>query len=174
MVIRFVQSWRADAHGRLLIWAALYFLLLVVVNVVVNFGTNFTVLRLAYYWLLSPQTVEQSADSWRVMLAALRWLQSGAEDGTLYQEIFFERRMKFQYPPTSLLPLSALEALGAAPTPPLLNAIGRIVIGMTVCAMGALAWILAGRAGWALERRIGAAVLAGGSIFFLFPVMYPY
>jgi len=48
-----------------------------------------------------------ASDSWAVMLRALEVL-SGPEAGQLYQTLFSEQRAKFQYPPTSLLPVELL------------------------------------------------------------------
>ena len=48
------------------------------------------------------------ADSWTPMLDALHYLQS-IHNKPLYSAIFFEAKTKFQYPPTSLLPLSFLK-----------------------------------------------------------------
>jgi hypothetical protein len=48
-------------------------------------------------------------DSWRPMRAALAHLDGGSAE-PLYRELFFARGTKFQYPPTSLLPLAALRA----------------------------------------------------------------
>jgi alpha-1,2-mannosyltransferase len=46
-------------------------------------------------------------DSWRPMRAALRYLDEPQEK-PLYQHVFFDQRVKFQYPPSSLLPLEPL------------------------------------------------------------------
>lgn len=46
-------------------------------------------------------------DSWRPMRAALRYLDEPREK-PLYQHVFFDQRVKFQYPPSSLLPLEPL------------------------------------------------------------------
>lgn len=44
----------------------------------------------------------QGADSWRPMETALTFIQS-TPSGALYEELFFQRHIKFQYPPSSLL-----------------------------------------------------------------------
>ena len=74
------------------------------------------------------------ADSWDPMIAALDWLQRSHE-GKLYQSIFFQQQIKFQYPPTSLLPLAAMRAAGVPLSPDLLNVVGWV-------------WIEIGRASW--------------------------
>ncbi len=54
---------------------------------------------------------ESLADSWRPMAEALQILRS-PEGDRLYEKVFFEDKVKFQYPPTSLVYLAALESLG--------------------------------------------------------------
>ncbi|MBX9746842.1 MAG: DUF2029 domain-containing protein [Hyphomonadaceae bacterium] len=169
MLAQLLQSWWP--RGRHLIGVAAVFAALVLLNFIVNALTGFNVLRFGYYWLARP--ADASADSWRVMIAALNWVQTGP-DGTLYEEIFFRQRMKFQYPPTSLLPLSALQALGAELTPQLLNSINRVAFGLTAVAMGALAWLLARHANWDRDMRLAASVLAAASVFLLYPLIYAF
>jgi hypothetical protein len=56
----------------------------------------------------------QGQDSWGPMGHALDYLGGeGERERALYDEIFFAQQRKFQYPPTSLLPLYALSALAA-------------------------------------------------------------
>lgn len=59
-------------------------------------------------------------DSWEPMTIALHYLHSGGT--TLYQSLFFEEGIKFQYPPTSLLFLEPFAPFTRHPAP-LLNAI---------------------------------------------------
>lgn len=75
-------------------------------------------------WIASPsgykETVLQhsfdvlrldgSDDSWGAMAIALEHVQSG-EPQTIYREVFFDRNVKFQYPPSSLLALMAMQAV---------------------------------------------------------------
>ena len=72
-------------------------------------------------------------DSWQPMRAALAYLDA-AEPAPVYRALFRERGIKFQYPPTSLLPLAALRAaLGPdAISDPALNALARIAALATV------------------------------------------
>src|SRR3990172_1878515 len=53
-------------------------------------------------------------DSWRPMREALRTLDAKPRL-PIYQELFFTRGVKFQYPPTSLLPLWLLRRVGGGP-----------------------------------------------------------
>ena len=55
-------------------------------------------------------TASQGVDSWRPMNQAHRYLASGASP-PLYAWLFFERKIKFIYPPTSLLLFDAFDAL---------------------------------------------------------------
>lgn len=64
-------------------------------------------------------------DSWRPMIEALHVLRSPDGDN-LYETIFFGERIKFQYPPTSLIWLAALEPFGLA-NAHALNAINALV-----------------------------------------------
>ena len=75
-------------------------------------------------WLVSPagykETVLQhswdvlrvdgSDDSWGAMAIALDYFRSG-EKLPIYSEVFFDRNVKFQYPPSSLFALMAMQAM---------------------------------------------------------------
>lgn len=50
-------------------------------------------------------------DSWDPMIAALDWLHDRPGEN-VYEGVFFQQRIKFQYPVTSLLPLEAMQAFG--------------------------------------------------------------
>lgn len=50
-------------------------------------------------------------DSWDPMIAALNWLHDRSGEN-VYEGVFFQQRIKFQYPVTSLLPLEAMQAFG--------------------------------------------------------------
>lgn len=99
-------------------------------------------------------------DSWKPMRAALRYLDQPGER-ELYQEIFFGRGIKLQYPPTSLLPLDALRRLPGADwtSDPWLNRISWSAV--LACAFLSVAILLGAReppAGGA-RSRIDAACL---------------
>jgi hypothetical protein len=57
-----------------------------------------------------PNHFAAAEDSWKPMRMAREWLGE-AHEGRLYQEVFFERGVKLQYPPSSVLWLEALELL---------------------------------------------------------------
>ncbi len=77
-----------------------------------------------------------TADSWRPMNEALRVLRS-PEGGPLYRKLFFEDQIKFQYPPTSLVYLAALEPFGLT-SPDALDAINLAVFAVGCFAFAAL------------------------------------
>ena len=70
-------------------------------------------------WLASPPShketvlqhswdvlrVDGSDDSWGAMAIALEYFRSG-EPLPIYSEVFFDRNVKFQYPPSSLFALT--------------------------------------------------------------------
>src|ERR1700732_13408 len=68
-------------------------------------GTNHpSVLNLARRWAMSWASGLPMGDSWNPMRSALDWIRQHP-GGRLYEQLFFVDRIKFQYPPSSLLPL---------------------------------------------------------------------
>lgn len=128
-----------------------------------------------YVWLVEPSRAWD--DSWGVMLEAYDWLQEPHEH-TLYQDVFFGRQHKFQYPLTALLPLTAMAKLGVAPTAHRLNIIGWGWIAMTALAMAAFSAVLAKRSGvvepvgWRARAMVGAAAAFATLTFY--PIMLGY
>lgn len=84
-------------------------------------------------WLeRNPDHLAAAEDSWKPMRMARAWL-AGPRDGRLYQEIFFERGVKLQYPPTSVLWLDALALLpGDWTSNTALNALSWLAVLATV------------------------------------------
>lgn len=128
-----------------------------------------------YVWLVQPSRAWD--DSWGVMLEAYDWLQEPHES-TLYQDIFFERQHKFQYPPTALLPLTAMAGLGVAPTAHRLNIVSWGWIAISALAMAALSVVLAERSGvvepvgWRGRAIVGATAAFATLTFY--PIMAAY
>jgi hypothetical protein len=60
--------------------------------------------------VLQREIQYQGMDSWRPMIWADEYLQSNGKE-PLYDKIFFESNIKFQYPPSSLLIVRALKSL---------------------------------------------------------------
>jgi hypothetical protein len=123
---------------------------------------------------------EVGGDSWWAMHQAYDWF-AAPHKGTLYQEIFFEQRIKFQYPPSSLVILAIPDALGFhwshARLNGYLNMIGWVAVLIEVLAISALFWIAARRAaGGAADRKLlaAASVLVGAMTLFFYPVIRAY
>jgi|GEM_PF-343886 len=79
-----------------------------VLNVFLSFFSETTVLDFTRFFITSP--VHSGEDSWKQISAGLDYLSS-PHGRTLYAEVFFARKEKFQYPPTSLLLLMPLRWL---------------------------------------------------------------
>jgi alpha-1,2-mannosyltransferase len=80
---------------------------------------------------------EMGSDSWGPMEVALWHLDSQAPR-RLYEAVLFEQKVKFQYPPTALLALEGLRAVGAGSQPWLLNAVTWLSVVLTAVVTGAL------------------------------------
>jgi alpha-1,2-mannosyltransferase len=111
------------------------------------------------------------ADSWGPMLQGLN-VARGPQRDALYQILFFSGHVRFQYPPTSLLPIDLLSAGGLAGFRTL-NAINSVVYLLNTGAAGLLAWLLfreparaAGGSGSAPRR--GAVVVTAIIAAFVF------
>jgi alpha-1,2-mannosyltransferase len=79
-----------------------------VLNAFLSLFCETTVLDFSRFFITSP--VHSGEDSWRQIANALDYLAS-PHSRTLYAEVFFARKNKFQYPPTSLLLLEPLRGL---------------------------------------------------------------
>ena len=79
-------------------------------------------------------------DSWWPMQKALAVL-NGPHARTLYETLFFGERVRFQYPPTSLLPIDALASVGLS-SAQALNAINMAVFALNAAAIGFFVWLL--------------------------------
>lgn len=157
----------------MLFGAAMLLVMWVPVNVAMLVLTGQSGLSQTYGWVTFK--AGSIGDSWDVMKEALDWIRSHP-DGGLYQAIFFEGSSKFQYAPTSLLPMAGLEALGIAPTAAFLNRVNWVFIAVTALAVSGLTDILLRRSGGAMSgpMRLAAAVLAGGAVLAFYPVMMGY
>lgn len=100
-------------------------------------------------------------DSWMPMLVALDYLSSNADKAHLYEHIFFEKGIKFQYAPTSLAVLLGLPTLFGIPLDkPSLNALNAVLVVATVLATAVLGLVAARQQ--KLDRRTCAAAAALG------------
>lgn len=96
-------------------------------------GTVLRVITFAY---------REWADSWIPMLKALKLLY-GEHGSALYETLFFTQRIKFQYPPTSLLFLHALRQFEIPAMVSLLNKVNFVVYIANAAVIAAVADILA-------------------------------
>jgi alpha-1,2-mannosyltransferase len=108
-----------------------------------------------------------SRDSWGPMEAARSHLASG-DPRPVYDAILFEQKVKFQYPPTSLLPLEALHRWADSSAPALLNAFTWAAVVVTALATGALLRGGGGERGWVLFA------LGAGATLLFYPVVKAY
>ena len=120
--------------------------------------TNLDALQVMLNGMLHSST---RPDSWGPMMQALTVLRGPDKDG-LYQLLFFDGHVRFQYPPTSLLPLDLLSALGLASVR-ILNAINSVVYLLNAAAAGLLAWLVFRGNGRAIGRN-GLQLHPGGMV----------
>ncbi len=115
-----------------------------------------------------------AADSWGPMLKALGVL-SGSDRNALYETLFFNAHVRFQYPPTSLLLIDLLARFGLARVS-VLNAINSGVLLLEALAVAVLAWSLfqpsADRPSASVRLQpAGMALVAGGAAFLFYPII---
>jgi Glycosyltransferase family 87 len=106
-------------------------------------------------------------DSWFPMGRALDFLRAAPSGKLVYQQLFFLDHIKFQYPPTALLPLDFLRVLGVR-TSLALNFINAGLLIATGCVFAAFTVQLLGRVSCG---RIGIPI--GPLAFFLALRFYP-
>jgi hypothetical protein len=168
------DRWFHEARMRAILGFVLVAIALIPINFAIQFWTGISTLKPLQVWLMANNL--DTADSWLPMRAALDWVRT-APDGSLYHEIFFNRHLKFQYAPTSLLPLAGLDAIGLGTDPVLLNRINRLLLLLSAVGIGALTWILlpdSGRTHNDSTARGFAALVVGGATFLFFPMTYGY
>jgi hypothetical protein len=107
-------------------------------------------------------------DSWKPMRMALEWLEEPRDEG-LYQEIFFDRGVKLQYPPTSMLWMDVLAALpgGNWTSNNALNGLSWLAVLLTVAMSTWLLDRLARAPPRSLDRglRVVLAIAAGVTFY---------
>jgi alpha-1,2-mannosyltransferase len=115
------------------------------------------------------------SDSWQPMLDALAVLK-GPHEGGLYETLFFDGHVRFQYPPMSLLPIEGLKALGLSSIRSL-NRLNSIVFVLNAAAVGGLVWLLARKSPPRTPVRpvaplpIALAMLAFVTAFIFYPLV---
>lgn len=158
--------------GRILLVAVLLTALVVPIGLASQAATEWSSLVPPLHWLNGKYP--NMKDSWMPMFEALAWHREHGPAG-LYENVFFERGIKFQYAPTSLLPLTALEGLGVELSYPMLNNLNRIILPISVLGIALLTFRLLSMP----HRAIGSTLrwtvtvyVAAGSLLF-YPLMMP-
>jgi hypothetical protein len=160
-----------DSMGRVIVGAGLVVLALIPLNLLQYRLLGWSVLVPLKEWLLHYGFANY--DSWAPMRDALAYVHS-VGPRSLYQ-IFFDEHVKFQYPPTALLPISGLQLLGIDPTNTLLNNMNRALIVINAIGVG---WVFRlvlirtrGRKAAASPVTISGAVMVGAATLLFYPVM---
>lgn len=130
-------------------------------------GSNFGLIR-------DVLTINSGEDSWLPLKAAYKEFFR-IPSGRIYETIFFERHVKFQYPPSSLLPFHLAAGLGIDPSPGALAWINLAFLLIQAGCVGALFAIL-------YRQHVGdvpADAVTGGAIVFLlcltfYPAIKPF
>jgi hypothetical protein len=119
--------------------------------------------------LLSPHAVD---DSWMPMSVALE-VTRGPRASEIFQAVFFERQIKFQYPPSSLLALEPFAYFGVL-EPRVLNGLNSLLVALNAALLGRFAYRLfsRGQAGsGSFPDRRWAALIAAATGFSFFPIV---
>jgi alpha-1,2-mannosyltransferase len=106
-------------------------------------------------------------DSWHPMRLALAFLRAPEQVGLVYQKLFFTDHVKFQYPPTALLSLDLLNAIGLGASSAL-NLINAGILIATGVLFGAFSSRVLGRATW-----LGIRLPVGPMAFLIALRFYP-
>jgi hypothetical protein len=115
-------------------------------------------------------------DSWRPMLNAISIAHNQHDHARLYETVFFAQKVKFQYPPTSLLPLDILERLGLSSFA-LLNSLNFLIFVANAAALGWIAALLFAPSKQATPSshdrltQLGIAGMAFMAAFFFYPLV---
>src|SRR5690606_11132327 len=111
------------------------------------------------------------SDSWSAIFAALEYLAENPPE-LLFESLFFEQGIKFQYPPSSLLFLAPLYELGLR-TPGAFNTLNLLALVMNALLIAVLAY----RLGVGIFGPSQRSTIAMGALFvglFYEPIMLGY
>lgn len=124
--------------------------------------------------LMLRKITQGNSDSWQPMIQALSVLHDPRTHSQLYETVFFQDRIKFQYAPTSLLPIDLLQQLHLA-RDGVLNALNLIVFLVNALAVSALSYLVLPprRDPPADDRlvRIAMAALTFAACFLFYPLV---
>ncbi|HZV98641.1 MAG TPA: glycosyltransferase family 87 protein [Methylophilaceae bacterium] len=115
-------------------------------------------------------TFRTGGDSWGPMEKALQYLASHP-DGHLYEKLFVIDKIKFQYPPTSLLFHKIFYFMGLSPTLTLLTAINWIAICINALAVVAIGLTLGNQADMRGNKKVLISLLLLSTVFVSYPAM---
>lgn len=119
-VVRPIKFWLLAIAGFWIVNTLLSNLLLTQVQ-------QHTVLEEPYTAFFLTHVTNDGLDSWLTMNEAIQYRQQHP-DSSLYKHIFFNQRVKFQYPPTSLLFLEPFQSLSFDQLRSLLNFLGWLSV----------------------------------------------
>jgi alpha-1,2-mannosyltransferase len=175
LVERAKSLWDRDSRARTIAGFALLVATFVPLNLAMYYWTGVSTLKPLQLWLMVNDLAFD--DSWLPMRTALKWIRTGP-DGSLYDEVFFGRHVKFQYAPTSLLPLAGLDAVGLGSDAVVLNRISRLLLLLSAVGTGTLTRILLkhssnGEQNDSLTPDL-AALVVGGAAFLFYPLTHGY
>jgi alpha-1,2-mannosyltransferase len=120
-----------------------------------------------------PRFFAQGDDSWRPMLLASEYLRSSGSD-SVYETLFFRRKLKFQYPLTSILPIVAIQRIGLhdhAKTIRMLKLLGALALLLYIACTVALALV---RQTVSTRHKLFSAVTIAATALLFHPVMRGY
>jgi len=168
----YVRALTNNSMGRVIFIASLVVLALIPLNLLQYKLLGWSGLPPLKEWLLGFKWT--AADSWMPMRTALDYART-AGSGPLYQEVFFVRHVKFQYPPTALLPMLGLQALGIDTTNIFLNNVSRVLVAVNAVGVGFLFRLVLirthGKEAAGSRAGMAGAVLAGAATLLFYPVM---
>lgn len=159
------------SRGRVIVGAGLIVLALIPLNLLQYKLLGWSVLVPLKEWISHYSFANY--DSWAPMRGALDYARR-VGPSFLYQ-IFFDKHVKFQYPPTALLPMSGLQLLGIHTTNAVLNNINRALIVINAVGVGWLFRLVLirtrGKKAAASPVATSGAVVAGAATLLFYPVM---
>lgn len=150
--------------------ALLLLIVFVAVNVVLYAGGYLSNFRLLKTLFRMPY---EGTDSWMPMGLAYDWLKA-PHNGLLYQDLFFDQHVKFQYPPSSLLIYAFADRIGLPLTPTVFNLVSWICFPLQAALNAAIAVVLLRKVmpNPPLSTQLGFAAVSGWVAFTLFPVLF--